>query len=652
MCGIAGFTYQDAGMAAERMALLHQMCRVISHRGPDDQGVMLQGRVGLGMRRLSIIDLQGGRQPISNEDGSIHVVFNGEIYNYQDLRRALEQSGHAFGTATDTESIVHAYEEYGIECVEHLRGMFAFALWDSRLDRLFLVRDRAGKKPLYYTITPRKTLVFGSEIKSLLQHPEVARTVDPEALDAYLSFGYVPDPLCIFEGIHKVPPGHYVVVKDGRATLHEYWDLRFEVVAPRRQEEYVEELLAILDEAVRLRLIADVPVGAFLSGGIDSGTVVGVMARQLQRPVKTFSIGFHEDTHNELQYARLVAKRFGTEHEEFIVTPEVCQIVDQLAWHFDEPFADWSAIPTYMVSKLAREHVTVALSGDGGDELFAGYSHYLTHQRRRLYGYLPWPLRRWGIRPFSHCLPHRAWARNYLFNVSLDPVERHLDTVSVFTELNRRSLYSSDFRAQLPKSQPVVTATKDRLRDRVKTGGALDELLYLDSKLYLPGDILTKVDRASMAVSLEVRAPLLDHKLIEYVSRIPASLKLRGGRTKHILKEAAHGLLPPEVVERRKQGFGLPVDRWIRQELRDRVRGTLTDRRTRDRGYLDGRYLDVLLREHEEGRRDHSFRIWALFMLELWHRQFADCDREVSQPRARLSPSIGSPSAHANSGCR
>ncbi|HEY1403739.1 MAG TPA: asparagine synthase (glutamine-hydrolyzing), partial [Pyrinomonadaceae bacterium] len=367
MCGIAGFIETNRTGEGDPSLVLDRMCRVISHRGPDDQGTLVEGGVALGMRRLSIIDLAGGRQPISGCDGAVTIVFNGEIYNYRELQQELEARGHRFQTHSDTETIVHAYEEYGAACVERLRGMFAFAIWDARERKLFLARDRVGKKPLYYALTPPGTLVFGSELKSLLEHPEIAREVNPQAVDAYLTFGYVPDPLCILSGVNKLPPGHHLTyAPGGRLALTQYWDFPFAAHAeperPRPEQEYVEELRALLDEAVRVRLVADVPLGAFLSGGVDSSAVVGLMARHTGRPVKTFSIGFHEDSYDELKYARIAAKHFATDHHEFIVTPDICHIADELAWHFDEPFADSSAVPTYMVSKLAREHVTVALS--------------------------------------------------------------------------------------------------------------------------------------------------------------------------------------------------------------------------------------------------------------------------------------------------
>jgi asparagine synthase (glutamine-hydrolysing) len=435
--------------------------------------------------------------------------------------------------------------------------------------------------------------------------------------------GYVPDPLGIFRNIKKLPPGHYLTFSDDGVKIRRYWDFRFEPDRARREDDYLAQLRELLDESVRLRLISDVPLGAFLSGGIDSSTVVAIMARHMGQPVKTFSIGFHEDSYNELKYARLTAQKFGTDHHEFFVTPDICAIVDELVWHFDEPFADSSAIPTYMVSKLARDHVTVVLSGDGGDELFAGYTRYVVDRKREGFGRLPKPLRENVLRPLSQRLPHAAWGRNYLHNVSLDPISRYLDSVSVFSSLNRNALYSSDFKSKLGSVSYVSTLFHD-LVNHVTTDESLDQLLYLDSKTYLPGDILTKVDRMSMAVSLEARAPLLDHKLIEFVTSVPAALKLAGCETKYLLKKAVKDLVPAEILNRPKQGFGVPIQEWINQQLRSRVRETLTEPRSRQRGYLNSHYVDVLLDEHERGRRDHSTGLWALFMLELWYRRFID----------------------------
>ena len=616
--------------------MLDRMCRRIAHRGPDDQGTMVEGAAALGMRRLSIIDLAGGHQPMSGCDPRVSIVFNGEIYNYRELRRELESRGHRFHTNSDTEAIIHAYEEFGADCVERLRGMFAFAVWDAGRHALFVARDRAGKKPLFYTVTREGTFVFGSELKSLLEHPGVRREVNHEAIDSYLSFGYVPDPLSIFRGVHKLPPGCHLTFADGRARVHQYWDFRFEPDETRSEEEWLEELRAALDEAVRVRLVADVPLGAFLSGGVDSSAVVGMMARASDRPVKTFSIGFREDSYDELKYARVAAKAFGTEHHEFVVTPDVCALVDELVWHLDEPFADSSALPTYMVSKMARAHVTVALSGDGGDELFAGYTRYAVERRRAGFARLPRLVREGLMRPLGRRLPHGAWGRNFVHNVALDPFDRYVEEVSVFTRLNKPSLYTEEFRRTLGGTD--ATARFREYAARVSTGEPLDSLLYLDSKTYLPGDILTKVDRMSMAASLEARTPLLDHKLIELVGRIPARLKMRGPETKHLFKRAVAGLVPEEILHRPKQGFGVPIQQWINQELRSRMRETLSDARTRARGYTDTAYVSLLLDEHERGRRDHAMELWALFVMELWHRAFVDAKPSATSREGTPAP--------------
>lgn len=623
MCGITGFVEDSTrvGNQLERAEILERMCTVMAHRGPDDQGTIVDDVVALGMRRLSIIDLSGGHQPMSS--GNNTLVFNGEIYNYRELRQHLQGRGYAFQTKSDTESILHSYEEYGDNCVDHLRGMFAFALWDASRRKLLIARDRVGEKPLYYTITKNGTFVFGSELKCLLEHKDVEREIDPESVDAYLTFGYVPDPLSIFKGIKKLPPGYSLSLVDGKLTTKQYWDFPYKQSEERSEDDYVEELRQRLQESVRMRLVSDVPLGAFLSGGVDSSTIVALMAREMSEPVKTFSIGFAEDSYDELKYARLVAQRFGTDHHELIVTPDVCNIVDELIRHFDEPFADQSSIPTYYVSKLAREHVTVVLSGDGGDELFAGYTRYAVDLKRQGFERLPRFLRQNVMKSLSEHLPHGARGRNYLYNVALDPIDRYIDNISVFTKLNRGSLYSEDFLESLAGQQSAVAMYRE-LASQVTTGDPLERLLYLDSKTYLPGDILTKVDRMSMAVSLEARVPLLDHELIEFVARMPASLKMRGDESKYIFKRAVADLVPKEILTRSKQGFGVPIGEWINDQLRERTHDTLRDRVTRQRGYFRPEYIDVLLAEHERGRRDHSAALWTVLMFELWCRAFID----------------------------
>jgi asparagine synthase (glutamine-hydrolysing) len=626
MCGIAGMFGPETAMSAgERRGVLAQMCQVIEHRGPDDEGFYIDGGLAIGMRRLSIIDLFTGRQPITNEDGSVWIVFNGEIYNFQEIRADLVRRGHTFETGTDTEVIVHLYEDEGERCVERLRGMFAFAIWDKRDRKLFIARDRVGVKPLHYAIVG-DTLIFASEIKSILQHPAVTREANLEAISDFLTFGYVPDPASAFKGIYKLLPGHTLSFKDGRLKTRCYWDFEYHQKGrsepPRPESYYTERIRELLAESVRLRLISDVPLGAFLSGGIDSSTVVAMMAREMDRPVKTFSIGFTESSFDELQYARMTAKHFNTEHHEFIVTPDVCKLVEEIIWHHDEPFADVSSIPTYIVSKMAREHVTVILSGDGGDEVFGGYERYLIDRKREVFERIPAFLRRHLMLRVSRMIPRAAYGKNFLRNVSLDSNARYVDSISYFDEDAKRGLLSADVRRWLAGRR-----SSDAFRELLSvptSSERLDHLLYLDSKTYLPGDILTKVDRMSMAHSVEAREPLLDHKLIEFAETIPASLKLRGSVGKHILKAAVRGLIPDEIIHRQKQGFGVPIRRWFNTELRELLYDTLTDRRTRQRGYFNQKAVDEILDEHRRCRRDNSTHLWGLLTLELWHRAFID----------------------------
>jgi len=619
------FEMETTRATGARRGLLQRMCDVIEHRGPDDEGFYVADGVALGMRRLAIIDLFTGHQPISNETGSVWIVFNGEIYNYRELRDDLIQRGHTFQTHSDTETIVHLYEEEGEACVNRLRGMFAFAIYDKRERKLFLARDRVGVKPLHYART-QDGIVFGSEIKSLLQHPGVTREVNHEAIADFLSFGYVPDPQTAFRGIHKLPPGHTLTFKDGRLTTRCYWDFQYperRTDEPVRDErEIIEQLRELLEESVRLRLVSDVPLGAFLSGGIDSSTVVAMMTRAMDRPVKTFSIGFSESSFNELKYARIAARHFNTDHHEFVVTPDVCRIVEEIVWHHDEPFADVSSVPTYMVSKLAREHVKVVLSGDGGDELFAGYERYLVDRSREKFERIPAFIRRHLLLRASRMLPRSAYGKNFLRNIALDPGLRYIDSLSFFGEARQREMFAPEFRRAMAARNPA--AVFKQIYDTPGSHERLDHLLYLDSKTYLPGDIMTKVDRMSMAHSIEAREPLLDHKLIEFVEGLPASLKLRGMETKSILKRAVRGLIPDEIIDRPKQGFDVPIQKWFKEDLRAMLCDTLADRRTRERGYFNAKAVDGILDEHLRGRRDNARHLWGLLTLELWHRAFID----------------------------
>lgn len=626
MCGIAGFISEAKEVSvSEREALLDRMCNVITHRGPDEQGMIVKDRAALGMRRLSIIDLKSGQQPIFDCAGNLAVVFNGEIYNFQELKKDLQSRGHRFKTNSDTETVVHAYEEYGEKCLEHLRGMFALAIYDFREETLFLARDRVGKKPLFYSLTDKGNFVFGSELKILIEHGEISKEIDFSALDAYLTFGYVPEEFCIFKDVKKLEPAHYLIFKNGRIERRKYWDFDYAENAEIKTEaEYAEALRELIKEAVKIRLISEVPLGAFLSGGVDSSAVVGMMSQILEKRVKTFSIGFNEDSFNELKFARIAAKHFDTEHHEFIVTPDLVEIVDDLVWHFDEPFADSSALPTFMVSKLAREFVTVVLSGDGGDELFAGYTRYAIDRKRSVLEKLPEFVRRNILQKMGEKLPHGAKGKNYLYNISLDAVSRYIDNVSHFGKLKKDALYAADFLNGANGDFGKGAGIYQKIAESVSSKNPIDKLLYLDSKTYLPSDILTKVDRMTMANSLEARAPLLDHKLIEFVTKIPARLKLKGAETKYIFKKAMNEIVPREILYREKQGFGVPINEWINSRLKEKINATLLEKRTLERGYFEKRYIETLLNEHRRQRRDHSHALWILWMLELWHRKFVD----------------------------
>jgi asparagine synthase (glutamine-hydrolysing) len=601
------------------------MCQTIVHRGPDDEGMYVKGGVGLGMRRLSIIDLAGGHQPVHNEDNSIWIVFNGEIYNFPELRPELESRGHHFYTDTDTEVIVHLYEDLGADCVQKLRGMFAFAVYDQRRRRLLLARDRLGKKPLHYAFLGNR-LLFGSEIKALLAAaPELGQT-DPESLLQFFYYGYIPDPSTAFAHIRKLPPGHLLELANGQVKVRQYWDLpSYGTHKPHSEEECLEELERRLAEAVRIRLISDVPLGALLSGGTDSSTVVALMARASSKPVKTFSIGFRRQEFNEAEYARAVAQRFRTDHHELIVEPNIGETLEALTHSLEEPFFDSSMLPTFYVCRLARQHVTVALSGDGGDELFAGYDRYGINLRRHALGSVPdWAGRLYREQIYPY-LPERMLGRRFVFNVSLPWHERYLDQISFLRALDReRSLFSPDFLAVADGYNNPLDLFRSYF-GKAPSCDALSQLLYLDTKTYLAGDILTKVDRMSMATSLEVRVPLLDHLFVEWVSRLPSNLKFHDGKPKYLLKRLAEKLeVPRKVVYRRKQGFSLPLVHWIREELREDLLRLLLEPRSMQRGYFNGLAVRHMLDEHLKGWRQHTGRLWLLLIFELWHRNFLE----------------------------
>ena len=602
------------------------MCSALLHRGPDDNGVHVEGPAGIGMQRLSIIDVSGGHQPIFNEDRSCVIVQNGEIYNHLDVRKELERRGHRYTTRSDTESILHAYEEYGTKCVQHLRGMFAIAIWDTKRRRLFLARDRMGKKPLYYSVLgsgPDATLVFGSELKAVLAHPDVLRRLDEQALVDYIAWGYVPDPRSIYAGINKLPPAHTLVFENGSVTLEKYWDVSFAAPVERENESaYVDRALEILDEAVRIRLMSEVPLGAFLSGGTDSSIVVGLMARNSSTPVKTFSIGFEEKEYNELEYARAVAQHFQTEHHEEIVRPDAEHDVPALVRQFDEPFADSSMIPTYYVSRSARRHVTVALSGDGGDELFAGYMRYVDPANVRAVERIPAPIRNALFAPVAHMLPEGARGIDRLRDMLGTSDEQYVRRMTrgftsihstVFDEALARRVNTDPSHVAAPFLAAVEAGTD-----------TLSRRQYLDIHTYLAGDILSKVDRTSMMVSLECRAPLLDHVLAEFAATIPAEMRIRGMTTKYILKKVAERLMPAEMVHRPKMGFGIPVTHWLRGAWMAKSNDLILGARARERGIFRASFLERVIDEHQSGRRDNSSIIWSLMMLEMWFRECFD----------------------------
>lgn len=624
MCGIAGVLEPYPHVAVDE-SVVHRMCQAIVHRGPDDEGIFVKAGVGLGMRRLSIIDLTSGHQPVFNEDKTVWIVFNGEIYNFPELRDELEKRGHRFYTHTDTEVIVHLYEDLGAECISKLRGMFAFALYDERRKKLLMARDRFGKKPLHYAWADGR-LLFGSEIKSILAvAPELA-VVNNEALLQYLYFGYVPDPLTAFTPIQKLPPGHLLEFEGGQLKVRQYWNLpRYGTDQPMSEEECLEELERRLAEGVRIRLISDVPLGALLSGGTDSSTVVALMARASSKPVKTFSIGFSHDEFNETSYARIVANRFNTEHHELVVEPNVLETLETLTSSMEEPFGDSSMLPTYYVSRMARKYVTVALSGDGGDEIFAGYERYAINLRRQGFERIPRWARDLYRKQIFPRLPNNTRGRRFSYNVSLPWRERYVDSISFIPSIERdMPLLSGEFR-EILRACENPESVMFRYFEQAPATDSVSQMLYVDTKTYLVGDILTKVDRMSMANSLEVRVPILDHLFVEWATRLPVEWKLRSGVQKYILRKLAERVgVPREVLYRRKQGFALPLVHWMRDELKDVIMSVLLEPRTLQRGYFNPKSVKCLLDEHFRERRDRSHEIWRLLMLELWHRNFLE----------------------------
>jgi len=626
MCGIAGIVDLDGGPVSEDQ--VRAMCAALRHRGPDGEGVYLAPGAGLGMRRLSIIDLTTGDQPVHNEDGSAWVVFNGEIYNYKDLRRDLEARGHRFYTSSDTEPIIHLYEDRGAACVEALRGMFAFAVWDRSQKTLLLARDRLGIKPLYYTQIGRR-LAFASELKALLQLPEVEARIDWRAFGALLSTLCTPADQSIVAGIKKLEPGHVLEARAGRGVrVERYWDVRFEPFAGRREADVADELRGLLQESVRLHMVSDVPLGAFLSGGIDSSSVVALMSRSAGAPVKTFSIGFRDADFDETPDARRVAGTLGTDHHEEILDPDATAILEDVIFHHDEPFGDSSAIPTYMVSRLAAAHVKVALSGDGGDELFAGYDRYLAEERDRRHG----PLERWAMGRLGRMMPRGMRGRGRLLHLSLPDGRRYLDRLTLYDRHEKRKLLRDDVFEEVARHDPWVRET-----ERLSRGGHwLSRLQDVDLTSYLPLDILTKVDRMSMAHSLEVRVPLLDHKVVEFAAKIPPDMLLRRGKSKQILRRAMSGLLPESVFEKPKRGFAIPLGRWFQGVLADFPRDLLLSERSRSRGILNAAAVERLLADPKR-RGVLDLPVFTLLSFEMWCRAFLD-----QRPRAVTPSPLGS----------
>jgi asparagine synthase (glutamine-hydrolysing) len=624
MCGLTGiFEYERPTEIPQD--LVHRMNETIVHRGPDDEGIFVGPGIGLGFRRLSIIDVAGGHQPISNEDGTIWVMLNGEIYNYPELSKEMLSRGHRLATRSDTETIVHLYEEYGEECFARLRGMFAIIIWDSRNRKLLMARDRVGKKPLFYA-ADRKRIMFGSELKVLLAADGMPRDIDSQALYDYFSLGYIPAPKTIYRAARKVLPGHYVTVSaDGSLYEKSYWELSFGETENRTEAEWCELVRHQICEATRVRLMSDVPLGAFLSGGVDSSAVVAMMAHLMKQPVTTCSIGFGEKEFDESKYARQVSDQFHTDHHEQVVKPDALSIVDKLAWHYDEPFADSSAIPTYYVSKIAREQVTVALGGDGGDENFAGYRrYYFDLLENRMRNRVPAGVRSTVFGSLGRFYPGLAWAprmfraKATFQSLSRDPLEGYFNSISIFRPDEKPKLFLDGFRNEL-RNYDTIEVLRHHY-DRAGTEDPLSRIQYVDIKTYLTDDILAKVDRASMAVSLEVRAPLLDHQLMETAARIPSSFKLRGREGKYIFKKAMESTLSKDTLYRSKQGFAVPLARWFRHELKEMARETIFG--VKD-GILDHQYLEKIWTEHQRGSFDRSAYLWTVLMFRKWQQSFS-----------------------------
>ncbi len=644
MCGIVGIV-QPENRGAIEPDILRRMNSSIKHRGPDDEGYWIHHHVGIAMRRLSIIDVDGGHQPLSNETGDIWTVFNGEIYNFQELREELIQKGHRFQCRTDTEIIPHLYEEEGDQFVHRLRGMFAIALWDNRQKKLLLYRDRVGIKPLHYWFR-KGTLIFGSEIKALLEYPEVGTDISFSAVSDYLSYLYIPSPKTIYREIMRLPPGHFLRWQNQEIQVEQYWDFNFKTQDGLKEQEWAEKLRETVSESVKCHLISDVPLGAFLSGGMDSSTVVAWMSRHSSQSVKTFSIGFKNAEFNELSYAREVANYFKTDHHEEIVEPDAVTLLPKILSSLDEPFADSSAIPTYLVSEFTRHKVTVALSGDGGDELFGGYlwtqKEIILEKYRRLPAFLRRSIRSLVLGKDYNPLHEIAlWnkIKRSIFDAESTPAESFARRSMCFQSWMKRELFQKSFQNALGKESSVDLIKSYFNQCQATT--LLDKLLYLDSKIYLPGDILTKVDRMSMIHSLEVRVPILDHKVVELAASIPFSFKMRGSATKYILKQAMKNILPPSILTQRKRGFAIPLQLWFRGELFSLARRVLVETKVLSYRYFNPQYVKWVLEQHRSGRQSLGNHIYALLIFELWLRLAEETKGKVARASVTLKDLVG-----------
>ena len=641
MCGIAGIVGASADGQVDA-DVLRRMCQTLVHRGPDEEGLFIKSGAALGMRRLRIIDLAGGQQPIFNEDRTVWVVFNGEIYNFLELRKELQAKGHRFLTHSDTEVIVHLYEDLGADCVGKLRGMFAIALFDERHRRLLLARDRLGKKPLHYAVSAGQ-LLFGSEIKAILAAAPELSTTNQQALLQYFYFGYIPDPITAFAPIQKLPPGHILEFENGVVRVRQYWNLPvYGTYSPASEEDCLEQLEAKLTDAVRVRLIADVPLGALLSGGTDSSTIVALMARASTGRVKTFSIGFRHPDFNEAHYARQVAERFNTEHHELILQPNVLETIETISRSLEEPFGDSSMLPTYYVSSMARQYVTVVLSGDGGDEAFGGYDRYHIHLRARSRFPIPLWAGRWYRNQIYPRLRIGTPGRNLAYSVSLPWSERYIEAVSIVPIQRNFALLSSEFMNSFPSDSDPLNLFRHCLAD-APASDPISQVLYLDTKTYLPGDILTKVDRMSMAASLEARVPMLDHIFLEWVASLAPQWKMGRKGQKYILRKLAERLgVPYEALHRPKQGFALPLLHWMRHELKELVLTLLLESRTLQRGYFNESGVRRVVNAFFQGQTDDYHEIWRLMMFELWQRNFRE-RFELSHPDPDSNCVVGTP---------